>query len=180
MKKISILLFSVLLLLTYMGCSDNKTYSELQNEEEIAIKEYIIKEKIHVIDTLPDPYKWGPNDYYKSTSGLYFHMVNPGDTSVSLVYNGKVAVRYKFFKLTDPDNIIFSNWNTVDYPNPEILTYGYIGSSGSKGIQEALIYMAFHDSEAKIILPSNLNSSSSTYSSNVIPVGYDLKIKIPQ
>lgn len=177
MKKIS-LIFSLLLLLTgFMACSDTKTYGELQDDEQALIADYIQRHNIKVVTTKPEANAWEANTYYKSSSGLYFHLVNPGDYTTNDTVKSKaiIAYRYRLYTLNNPSDTIVNNWSTVDYSFPSTVAYGDYTSS-SVGIQEAFTYMKYNNSEAKVIIPHDL--STSTYLQSVTPMVYDLKIKL--
>jgi len=177
MKRISYLLFlGFLISIIASSCSDTKTYSQQLDDEQALITTYIKRNNIKVITSLPANGKWGLNDYYKSSSGLYFHMVNPGNTSSmdTLMSKNTVVTRFKQYTLNVVSDTI-SNWNTIDYPEPETFTYGDLTQS-CKGFQEAVSYMKRNDSEAKLIIPSG--NGFTIYLNSVTPLGYDLKIKI--
>ncbi|VBB43385.1 conserved exported hypothetical protein [uncultured Paludibacter sp.] len=176
MRKISIILSFFLLIIVFYACSNTKTYSELQDEEQALIANYIQRNNITVVTTLPEPDKWNENQYYKSSSGLYFHLVNPGEytTTDTVKLKSTIAFRYRLYTLNNPSDTVDNNWSTIDYPAPNIIVYGY--TSSTAGLQEAIKYMKYQNSEAKVIVPHNLNSS--TYLQSVTPMAYDLKIKI--
>lgn len=180
MKKISILFSLILLLVGFYACSNTKTYSELQDEEQALIKDYIKRNNITVVTTMPKLGEWGDKVYYKSATGLYFHLISPksvadtinvsDDDKVKLKY--KISYRFRNYSLSLPSDTL-SNWSTVDYAYPNVLIYGN-SSSGSVGLQEAVKYMRFLNSEAKVIIPHNISESG--YLNSVTPRGYDLRI----
>ncbi|MGC3979098.1 MAG: DUF4827 family protein [Paludibacteraceae bacterium] len=174
MKKISILLSFSLLLLGFFACSKTKTYSELQDEEQALIADYIKRHNITVVTTMPEIGKWKENQYYKSSSGLYYHLVSPGDyTGTDTVkLKSTIAFRNREYTLDNPSDTIMNNWTTIDYPDPFSLIYGY--TTSYVGIQEAMTYMKYYESQAKIIVPHNLSTSS--YLQSVTPIAYDLRI----
>lgn len=175
MKKISIIFSLVLLFTGFYACSNTKTYSELQDEEQALINSYVKRNNIVVVTTKPEIGEWSENEYYKSSSGLYFHLVNPGDTTnkVDTVKTKfRISYRRRLYTLTVPSDTI-SNWSTVDYAQPDVLIYGDY-NTGTTGLQEAVKYMKYLNSEAKIIVPHSI--STSDYLNSVTPMGYDLKI----
>ncbi len=180
MKRLPILLLTFSLLIIAASCSDKKTYSELLDEQDATIQAYIQRNNINVIklttDTLPANAKTGEKDYYLMPSGLYFHIVAKGDTSIKIATRTKVALRYRPYTLTIPADTSANNWNTVSSPDPLIVTYGETSSFSVVGIHQAIGLMRYSNSESKIILPSSLNTG--TYADEVTPVAYDLKFKI--
>ncbi|MDP4238777.1 MAG: DUF4827 family protein [Bacteroidota bacterium] len=186
MKRISYLFFLTFLAsIVASSCSSTKTYAELLNEEKSLIDGFIKRNNILVVSTFPTDTPWVKNgkEVYVliPSSGLYFHLVNPGDSSLSktnadtLVLKNKVVPRYKQYTLGVPSDTI-SNWNTVDFPYPTDFIYGDMTSTGScTGFQEAVSYMKRNNSEAKLIVPSKIGFNADMMS--VTPRGYDLKIK---
>jgi hypothetical protein len=178
MKRLSILLLSVFtLLLVASSCSNTKTYAEQLNDEKTLIADYIKRNNINVITTLPKYVSdWKEKDFYLSSSGMYFHMVNAGDTASkdTLAYKDIVVPRYIQYTLNVVSDTI-SKWSTIEYPYPDKFSYGEMTQS-CKGFQEAVSYMKRNDTQAKIIVPSKLGFSTNLTS--VTPMGYDLKIKI--
>ena len=162
------------------SCSKTKTYSEQLNEQEATIQAYIQRNNITVVklttDTIPADAATGEKVYYKMPSGLYFHPVTTGDKSTKVITRTKVALRYRPYTLTTPADTMSNNWNTVASPDPIIVTYGETTSFSIVGIHNAIGLMKYHNSEAKVIVPASLNTG--TYSDEVIPLAYDLKITI--
>ncbi|MHB9056854.1 MAG: DUF4827 family protein [Paludibacteraceae bacterium] len=176
------IIFKVLLpifLLTILGACTNKTsYSQLQDQEIATINNYILQNNIQVVTTMPKDSVWGADIYYKSTSGLYFHLENRGDTTTAVELNSSVGYRFIEYNLDAAKSVRIKNWEPWDFPEPMVITYGSstaITSIGT-GIYEALGLMKYKYSMAKIIVPASLNTS--TYTQNVTPVGYDLKITV--
>lgn len=170
------LYFIISVILFFTSCSDRKTYAELLKDEKKIIEDYIKRNNILVVTTFPADDDWD-NKYVKTSSGLYFHLVNPGDTSANadtVAQNDLVIVRYIQYTLTVPADTI-SKWNTIDYPYP--FTFNYLDyNQACIAFHEAVSYMKRNDSEAKIIVPSKIGFSE--YMNSVTPLGYDLKIRI--
>lgn len=179
MKRISYLFLLVFLTsLLASSCSNTKTYAELLKEEQNLIDTYIKRNNIQVVTSFPINTPWvvdGKDVYVLTTSGLYFHMINPGDKSIldTLQLKNLVVPRFKQYTLDVVSDTI-SNWNTTDYPYPSDFTYGDLTQS-CKAFHEAASYMKRNDSEAKIIVPSKIGFNTELMS--VTPLGYDLKIK---
>ncbi|MDO9154739.1 MAG: DUF4827 family protein [Paludibacter sp.] len=177
MKQITFLIslfFTVTVLLT--SCDDKKTYAELLKDERITIAEYIKRNNIQVVTTLPTQSTWPNNTYFKTTSGLYFQLIDKGDnseTADTLETNDLVSVRYIQYSLTEKSDSIF-NWNTIDSPYPTTFNFKDY-SQVSTAWHEAISYMKRNESEAKIIVTSKLGFETNMRS--VTPLGYRLKIK---
>ncbi|MDR3653471.1 MAG: DUF4827 family protein [Paludibacter sp.] len=184
MKRISYLFLLVFLIsIIASSCSNTKTYAQLLDDEQTLITSFINRNNILVVSTFPTDTPWvknGKDIYVKTSSGLYYHLINPGDTlnhnndTIMLKYT--VVPRFKQYTLSlVPDTI--SNWNTIDYPYPSDFTYGDLTQS-CKAFHEAVSYMKRMNSEAKLIVPSKIGFNANMMS--VTPMGYDLKIKFQE
>ena len=180
MKRFPSIFLITLSLLISISCSNKKTYSELLDEQDATIQAYIQRNSFNVIkittDTLPANALKGEKDYYLMPSGLYFHIVTEGDKSVKVASRTKVALRYRPYTLTSPADTLANNSNTIASTDPFTVTYGETSTFSVVGIHQAIGLMRYSGSEAKVIVPASLNTG--TYSDQVIPVAYDLKIKI--
>ena len=180
MKKIQWIMMGIVLMLTY-SCKSN-IYSEQLKAERALIENYIARQGIVVVDTLPADDKWGEKVYYRvpDYDNFYFHMVELGDTLSSAeeaeIESGEtVLLRYKRYTLEEYPDTIY-NWTTMDSSEPIKLQYMVQSETSCTGWQVALKYMKYHDAQCKIICPSKLGFSEEN--SSVTPYGYDLKIKI--
>ncbi|MEI6754482.1 MAG: DUF4827 family protein [Paludibacter sp.] len=176
MKKISLFLFlGFLLTLASNSCTNTKTFAQELDDEQTLINAFVKRNNLNIVSTYPVDSIWnkdGRDIYYKSTSGLYFHLVEKGDTSKVELRN-IVTPRYKQYDLTaNPDTV--RNWNTIDNPHPPQFIYGDMTQS-CKAFQEAVSYMSRNESEAVIIVPFLLGFNSTA---NTTPYAYILKIKI--
>ena len=185
MKRISYLFFLIFLASIFASsCSSTRTYAQLLADEQALIDGFIKRNNILVVSTLPTDTPWVKNgrDIYVllKPSGLYFHLINPGDSSKvknnpdSLDLKNTVVPRFKQYSLGIVSDTI-SNWSTIDYPYPSTFVYGDLTQS-CKAFQEAAYHMKRNNSEAKLIVPSKIGFNADMMS--VTPYGYDLKIKI--
>lgn len=179
MKRISHLFFLVFLMsLLASSCSNTTTYAELLDNEKAAIKAYIKRNNIEVVSTFPTDTPWvknGKSVYVLTSSGLYFHMVNPGNTTDkdTIVLKNTIVPRFIQYTLGNVTDTI-RNWSTIDYPYPSDFTYGDLTQS-CKAFHEAVSYMKRNETQAKLIVPSSIGFSSELNS--VTPMAYDLNIK---
>lgn len=160
------------------GCGSNSYANDLKSEKAL-IKDYIKRQNINIIYEAPAADAWGENDYLEIDDYLYFHLVNPGDTTgESVKYGDNVNLRYLRYTLNvDADTSRY--WTTADAAQPVTFKYGYSASSSTtfcSGWQYAIGYMKYSGSQAKIICPSKLGFDADQEA--VIPYGYDLKILI--
>jgi hypothetical protein len=179
MKRISYLLFlGFIFSIIASSCSSTETYAQQLNDEQALIKAYIKRNNIVVVSTFPTSLPWvkdGNDIYVKTSSGLYFHMINPGDVTNMDTLKSKYTVVPRFKQYTlDVVSDTISNWNTIDFPYPSSFTYLDLTQS-CKGFHEAASYMKRNETEAKLIIPSSYGFT--TYMNSVTPMAYDLKIK---
>jgi hypothetical protein len=180
MKRISYLFFLIFLASLFASsCSSTETYAQLLDDEQALIHGFVVRNNIQLVSTFPADSIWmknGKEIYAETSSGLYFHMVNYGDSLKSvdtLLLNNTVVPRFLQYTLGVPADTI-SNWTTVDYPYPSDFVYGDLTQS-CKAFQEAASYLKRNGAECKIIVPSKIGFNADMMA--VIPRGYDLKIK---
>lgn len=170
---ISVFISAVLL----VSCDDRTTYAEDLKAERLLIADYIKRNNIQVVSEFPAGNDaWPENLFVKTTSGLYFHLAHPGDTTSTdtLETYDLVSVRYLQYTLTQNPDTIFS-WNTIDSPYATTFNYQDLNGLNNKAWHEALSYMKRNESQAKIIVTSKLGLESNMQS--VTPYGYDLKLQ---
>ncbi len=177
MKRLLLISFLSILLI---ACSSDSDYASMLEDEEKAISAYIFRNNIRVISSLPADDVWGENDYYKTSSGLYFHLVDPGEApgtgDGTELFDGLTIIP-RYYKITldvQPDTV-YRNWSTVDYPYSEGFQYNVSGEI-TPAFQEAVSLMKNHNSVAKLIVPSKLGDQTDINA--VIPYAYTLKIKL--
>ena len=179
MKRFSFLfLISVLTSIIISSCSNTVTYAEQLKAEKELIASYIKRNNINVLKSFPQKgVKWGDNDYVKTSSGLYFHLVDSGEVNhAGVAINDIVIPRYKEYNLEEISVLTKSNWSTIEYPHPGTFTYGSAATIYT-GFQEAVGYMKYNNSEAKVIIPSKIGFYYADTSA-ATPYFYDLKIMI--
>lgn len=185
MKKIFLGLAVVLVI---AGCSSN-TYSNLRRAEDKLIANYIAREGIQILDTLPaDDYVWGEKEYYRvfGYDNLYFHLikrgpattVSDGDTiSNAISSTATIAMRYKKYALTENADTT-SYWNTLDSAYPVEFKYMTDYTNACEGWQVAVGLMKYPWSECILICPSKQGFSDDQTS--VTPYGYKLRMWVKQ
>jgi len=175
MKQSSYLFLLFVVAIQLSSCIDKSNYAEQLKDEKELIANYIIRNKINVIDTFPKTASWGENDYYLDSKGVYFHLQNVGDGTDTLSKYNQVSFRYKEYELTEnPDTISF--WTSNDSPYPATFIYGDGNYTNiCEAFHIAAFYMKHNEAEAKIIVPSKLGFSDNTDA--VIPMGYTINMK---
>lgn len=184
---ISAALLSVILL---AGCRQTSTtsYSALLNKEKTLMREYIKRNDITVVDTLPstEAFLKNPKLYYEvqGYDRLYYHLDRLGD-SIKIVGNDtfnlesvrrgdNIIMRYKQFTLTEyPDTADY--WTTLNAPYPTEFKY-MVDNNTCTAWHVAVQLMKYGDSECTILVPSKFGDTMAQNS--VTPYGYKLKMQI--
>ncbi len=165
----------------FMSCNKGKTFTQLQIEEEVVIKNFIKDFNYKVVSEKPDVDNWPHNTFYKTSSGLHIYIINKGDETDTIRTNLTVGYRFKEHELDKDTTLRLKNWEPRDFNNPSKMIYGTndaISNYGA-GLHEALGIMKNYGSEAYAIVPSNLNLTSySMGRDRLIPVMYHLKITL--
>lgn len=177
MKLIKSSLFLFLLLMVILtGCKDdNVTYAEELKAENELILDFISRQNIEVVTEMPTTKIWPPKVFYKTPTGLYFRLTNPGDTLTEEVIAGdKIVPRFTQYTLEKKADTI-SNMNTIDFPRPTIFFYKNLDEVCA-GWHEAVGLMKYDNAEATFIVYSKLGFS--TYNRPATPVAYEMKIRI--
>lgn len=173
MKKLHLIL--LLGIFVCISCNNN-TYSDALKEEQKLIENFIKRQGIKVVTE--EPTVWEENVYWKvpDYDNYYFHLVHAGDTTTAEIEaQDVVLLRYIQYTL-DAYADTTRYWNTDDLPEPINLQYMISTEASCAGWQIALGLMKYSNAECKIICPSKLGFTDQN--SNVIPYGYDMKIKI--
>jgi hypothetical protein len=171
-------LFSLIFVLSTLivSCDDDVTYAEQLRAEKKLIAFYIKRNNIKVVTEFRADSVWADTSiYYLSPSGMYFRLEEKGNAVDSLkVSSGdKINPRYHQYTLTTkPDTV--SDWSTIDFAYPSSFYYGDL-TQACDAWHEAVGYMKYSNSIAKIIVPSKLGFDADVNS--VTPYGYYFKIK---
>lgn len=175
MKQLSILsLIAFIATCFATSCSDTVTYAEQLAAEKKLIKQYIKDHNINVLSKSPTV--WGENDYVLTSTGLYYHLVDSGDTSYKVDTGDIVVPRYIEFSLADPTDITTSNLSVADYPFPATYSYKMSTTVLCAAFRQAIDSMKYSGARAYLIIPSKIGFYSTA--DDVVPYGYDLNIKI--
>ena len=172
-KSIVLTLFGLLILTT--SCKNQKTYAERLRDERKAIDLFIAKNNLQVLKNFPSNGKFNATDFYKDpNTGVYFNIIEYGDTTVKPQWREKISIRFKGLSY-------FSTEDTIKYTNhqstfPEQLEYvGPVStmtkdSYATAGWAVPLSYVG-HKGKVKMIIPFQMGS---TYDrNNSTPTYYD-------
>ncbi len=167
------ILLSVLLFIA-TSCKDQKTYAEYLKDESKAIELFILKKDISVLENFPKNGVFNQNDFYKDpNSGVYYNIIEYGDTTKKLQIAEKVYSRFSGIYFMINDSVKFSNLtNTMPF---EIEFYGQVNSNTRSyydipGLAVPLTKVG-HNGVVKLIVPFLMGSS--TDRQQYQPVFYD-------
>lgn len=177
MKKLIYLVLLGISFCCLYSCSARNYANQLETERKL-IKDYIKREKINVIKEEPADGVWGEKDYLEIDDNLYFHLVSAGEKDGDSVRNvSTIVMRYRRYTL-DAYADTLSFWSTNDSGEPLTFLYSNTTSATCSGWYQAIGYMKYNNSEAKLICPSKLGFQDDETLTNVTPYGYDLKMLI--
>jgi hypothetical protein len=174
MKKILIYTLSIVAFSgIFMSCNQQKSLQELLREEKNAIERFIDRNDFVILKEYPKDGVFKEKEYFKTGDGLYFHVVDSGNSNHILPYN-EVTVRYDaYWEIKDAargDSSTIYNPYQV-YPVSFIYGLQQTYTSSYSDVCPAwvipLMYVG-EDAIVDLIVPSSLGSS---YNSNsIIPV----------
>jgi len=176
--KLFLKLFAVTIFISIIlsSCTDSTTYADELSAEKLLIADYIKRHNIKVVSTLPTINPWPDNVYFLSKTGLYFRLTNKGDFGAnkdSVENNDLVIPRYIKYTLGVKSDTTF-NMTTLDTPFTSNFNFNDLTQACS-GWHEAVSYMKWNNSEAKIIVKSKLDFGVDARPAT--PYCYDMKIK---
>ena len=168
-QKTLIIFFGCIFTFAFSSCNNEETYADQLQQEKELINNYIRRNNIEIISTVPaSDVAWNEHEYINPQSNMYFNLQKPGIGTDTIESGDIVTVRFKSYSLDEnPDSIL--NWTTVQYPYPPTFTYQYIPKQSTSAPAEAcrawhiaLSYMKKSESEAKIIVPSKMGFTALT------------------
>lgn len=199
MKNLTWILFGLLTLtFTFQACDNTKTYAEMLEEEDDAIRDFINEHGIKVItqrDFFAKDSVTEENEYVQLSSGVYMNIVkkglldkdgnllNPNDT---IKNNDEVLVRFMEYSIMNKDTTL-SNLNAVEIvdefrykvTSSQIAgsftagyMYSYYGPTVPAGWLVPLSYIRSFG-HVKLIVPSKMGHQSAMQ--YVQPYFYDIR-----
>jgi len=96
MKKRILSIVSVVIIFgTLFSCSQGKSLQELLQEEKKAIDQFIDMNGLTILKDYPKNGVFGTNEYYRTTDGLFFQVVDSGNGKRVQLAND-VSIRYEY------------------------------------------------------------------------------------
>lgn len=197
MKKLTLFFLSLLALsFSFQACDDTKTYAEMLEEENDAIKAFIKDSSIVVIsqsqfyaqDSTTNVSK---NEYVQLASGVYMQIVDKGSTNKTdtIKPNDLILVRFEergmiakngeysyMSNLSDPSIVDEFRYSVTSSSIAGLFIQGYMltayGTSVPAGWLVALSYVR-DGAHVKLIVPSKMGQSNALQS--VLPYYYNIE-----
>ena len=173
----------------FSACNNQKSLQELLQEEQKAIDKFIKANNLVILKDYPADSVFKDNEYFRTSDGLFFHVVSPGNgKQVQLL--DEVYVRYDYFQLVkdaasgDTTKYAFpftpayvlsgGGYPIASGGQPYSFVYGIAATYSTSPISQSWVAPLSYVSENAIvdmIIPSTVGSASYEYN-NVIPVFY--------
>ncbi|MDR1783634.1 MAG: DUF4827 domain-containing protein [Dysgonamonadaceae bacterium] len=169
MKKAFFVIISLVSVVwLFFSCDQSKSLQELLREESKAIDRFVDKNDIEILKEYPtDGFK--ENQYYKTSDGLYIHVVDTGGAKVQLYQDVTVRFEYIEYVGSDTTKIYPTLYYPFDFTYGISQTYSIYGSPVCTGWVIPLAYVGEHG-VVDLIVPSNVGSYSDQ--SSITPVFY--------
>jgi len=104
------------------SCNQSKSLQELLREESKALDQFITMNNFSILRYYPADGVFKENEYYKSSDGLFFHVVDSGNgTRVRLL--NEVSIRFDYCQYLK--NVVAGD-SSVWTPPPSDLPYGFV------------------------------------------------------
>ncbi|MDD4776819.1 MAG: DUF4827 family protein [Fermentimonas sp.] len=156
------ILLSTLLLIT-SSCKDRKTYADYLKDESKAIDLFLKKNDLSILESFPKNGIFNQNDFYEDPeTGVYYNIVDYGDTTKNLQIAEKVYARFSGVYFMVDDSVKFSNLtSTMPF---EMEFYGPVNTTTKNyytipGLAVPLTRVG-HNGVVKLIVPFNMGSAN--------------------
>ncbi|MBD8388738.1 DUF4827 family protein [Dysgonomonas sp. BGC7] len=94
MKKIIYVIFALVGLFVVFSSCKGDSYAKKLEQEKKAIDNFISDNNIDVITQYPADHKFADNQYFKSSTGAYYRVIDPGNDERPISGKTDVYVRY--------------------------------------------------------------------------------------
>jgi|AGTN01.1.fsa_nt_gi hypothetical protein len=169
MKKFNDIAFTLFaLLILAASCKDQKTYADYLKDESKAIDRFISKNNFTILKNFPDNGVFKANEFYKDpNSGVYYNIVNYGDTTKKVQLGEEIYIRFsglKYFMVDD--STTYNNLNPNTSPFPQTLVYRGALNVSTRSVYESAtpgwitpVPYIGQMGEVKMLIPFTMGSS---------------------
>ncbi|MDR0612550.1 MAG: DUF4827 domain-containing protein [Dysgonamonadaceae bacterium] len=166
MKKFLIFVLTSIVLLScsLSSCDKQKSLQERLQEEKRAIDRYIKRNGLKILNDYPQNGKFGEKEYFRTSDGLYIHVVDSGNGQRATPLVDEVTVRFEYRHEIAVSDTSITYWTESALIQPFSFQYGLEQSytvSGSlvcKGWVYPLSYVGEH-AVVDLIIPSAVGSA---------------------
>jgi len=177
----------ILISCIFSACNNGKSLQELLQEEQKAIDRFIGENNFVVVKNYPSDGVFKEKEYYRTTEGLFFHVVDSGNGNRAQLLDD-ISVRFDSFQFVKDaasgdttkyyypyTSTYFSSGYLIPSGQPYSFVYGIgqtYSSSYSPVCQAWVIPLPYvgEDAVVDMIIPSSLGSSTDL--NNVTPIFY--------
>jgi hypothetical protein len=158
------------------SCNKSKSLQERIQEENRAIKRYIDRNDLVILDEYPKDGVFKDKEFFKTSEGLYFHVVDSGNGRRAVPLVDEVTVRFEYRHDILVSDTAISWWSQSSRVNPFSFIYGlsqsYTVSGSSFECTGWVIPLTYVGERAVVdmIVPSLLGSSNDQ--GNINPIFY--------
>jgi hypothetical protein len=157
------------------SCDKQKTLQERLQEEKRAINRYIDRNRLVILDEYPKSKVFGEKEFFRTSDGLYIHVVDSGNGRRAESLRDEVTVRFEYRHDIAVSDSSILKWNSSGLVYPYSFKYGLSQSYSASGslVCIAWVYPLLYVGEhavVDLIVPSSLGSYSDN--SNINPVFY--------
>jgi len=175
MKKVALgIVWAILVSCIFSACSNTKSLQELLQEEQKAIDRFISENKLVILKDYPSDGVFKPNEYYRTTDGLFFNVVDSGNGNRAQALND-VTVRFDYYQYVKD----YASGDTTQWVFPSVVPFSFVygitatySSSSTPVCQAWVIPLSYVGENAvlNMIIPSAIGSYLDN--SNVSPIFY--------
>lgn len=180
MKKLLLFIIAVsgILFLT-TSCKDQKSYADYLRDEERAIERFLLQNNLSVIERFPSDGVFESDEFYKDPeTGVYYNIVEYGDTTENLFMGEEIYVRFsglKYFMVDD--STTYNNKDTSNSPWPQTIIFRGPANSSTNSFYDTPGWVVpltriGHNGKVRLIVTFNMGSASDRQQYQ--PTYYDL------
>ncbi|MDR1632677.1 MAG: DUF4827 domain-containing protein [Dysgonamonadaceae bacterium] len=166
MRKTLIFVLTSIALLTYSltSCDKQKSLQERLQEEKRAIDRYVKRNGLVILNEYPQNGIFGEKEYFRTSDGLYIHVVDSGNGRRATPLVDEITVRYEYRHDIAVSDSSITYWSNSALIYPFSFKYGLQQSytvSGSLvcvGWVYPLSYVGEH-AVVDLLIPSALGSA---------------------
>jgi hypothetical protein len=126
MKKTLVFVIALIVALAYSltSCDKQKSLQERLQEERRAIERYIKRNGLVILDEYPEGRAFGEKEFFRTSDGLYIHVVDSGNGQRAVPLENEVTVRFEYRHDIAVSDTSITYWNQTSLIQPFSFKYG--------------------------------------------------------